>query len=90
MSTIGRHHRKPGTGTAICDTCGVRYYRSQLRNGPDGLLRCVGAGTNNDGKGRTAKELGELESAAANSMWRRGPPDDGAVESDDYTQQVDP
>lgn len=65
MKTIGRHvpRKNRGEYTALCDTCDARYYRSQLRRGPDGLLRCFGPGTNNDAAGRTALELDELNAS---------------------------
>jgi hypothetical protein len=60
-----RTRPRPGDRAACCDTCGVRYLRSQLVRGPDGFLRCSGAGTLNDARGRTAVELDELQAAAA-------------------------
>jgi hypothetical protein len=64
-SRYQRRKKLPGDRAALCDTCGVRYLRSQLARGPDGMLRCTGAGTMNDARGRTAYELGELEAQAA-------------------------
>jgi hypothetical protein len=77
-----------GVGEAICDTCGVRYLRNQLTRCSDGMLRCVGPGTNNDGRGRNARELSELEAMEAANFAHHEPlGDTGTVEHDDYTEQ---
>lgn len=84
MRTIGRHVPKSRRrdAVAVCDTCGVRYYRSKLVRGPDGLLRCSGAGTNDDAKGRTAFELGELAAArAADAVYESDELADGTFDS---------
>lgn len=60
-----RTRPRPGDRAVCCDTCGVRYLRSQLVRGPDGLLRCSGSGTLDDARGRTALELDELQAQAA-------------------------
>jgi hypothetical protein len=63
-----RKHPPHGDRAAICDTCGVRYLRSQLVRGADGFLRCSGAGTLNDARGLTAVELDELQAQAAEQL----------------------
>lgn len=65
-----RYSRKRlrGERMALCDTCGVRYLRSQLVRGADGFLRCSGAGTLNDARGMTAVELDELQAQAAEGL----------------------
>lgn len=50
---------------AMCDDCGVHFYRSQLRQMEDGRLSCVGPGTNNDGVGRVELTLSKLNAASS-------------------------
>ena len=80
--TIGRRipSRRKGDRTCLCDTCDVRYYRSQLVKGSDGLLRCFGPGTNNDADGYLAAELDEMN-AEATYFESNDEPTDGRFDS---------
>jgi hypothetical protein len=84
MPTVGKKMRRRDIGfsCAECDTCGARYSRRQLVRGRDGLLRCSGAGTLNDARGRIAMELDEMvasrseQQAASTVPWD----DPGAID----------
>jgi len=69
MRTIGRHRPKSsprGDTVALCDYCGVQWYRHQLYRDRANLLVCP-----DEGKGRDSVTLSEENAAAARS--RTGP-----------------
>jgi hypothetical protein len=69
MRTIGRHRPKSsprGDVVALCDYCGVQWYRSQLVRDRSGLLVCP-----DEGDGKDSVTLSEANARAAAS--RTGP-----------------
>ena len=75
MKTVG--HRLPenqkGRSTAVCDLCGVRWYRSRMSRKPNGLLVCPEDAVEID-----ALTLSEANAAAAETVVgrrSRGPAD---------------
>lgn len=69
MQTIGRHfHGDSGESIALCDYCGVLWYRSQLTRNADGRLHCQFCM-----QGRCLADIAadEIDEAAAMSPQRK-------------------
>lgn len=74
--TIGRkipRRIRRGDYVAMCDQCGVNYYRSQLVEKPGGALLCRGPGTLNDAKGKDEYELSKGNAEGAASAFQAHP-----------------
>lgn len=89
MRTIGRRvpkDRPRGDYTCMCSYCGVMWYRSKLRKDRAGNLACP-----NEGSGRDAVTLSDLNAAAATECRGAGVEEttqrDGA---EDLTGEADP
>lgn len=80
--TVGKkwpRSRPRGDTQALCDYCGVQWFRSQLSRDGVGLLVCP-----DEGGGRSTSELSQLNAAAAGDLAaRRLQPMTSRIDTDD-------
>lgn len=72
MRTMSRHYSPlpgpPGERRAVCDYCGMTWYRSVMRRDPSGMLACP-----DDQAGRDATTLNRLNSQGTRDVKRPRP-----------------